>query len=121
MRGAPLQFQQEILVDVVVFRHADVVSGKGADRLLGLPECDHQEMCGIALHTTERVSALVAGGRAVIGDRDGVRIRFRYSSLLVARIAPCQIRVIMRNSFGFDAPTISSGLRHPLIPQDGQF
>ena len=51
MRGARFQFEQEILVETVVFRRADVVSGKGADRFLGLPERDHQKMCGIALHT----------------------------------------------------------------------
>jgi hypothetical protein len=50
--GARLQFEQEVLVEVLVFRHADVISGEGADRLLGLPERDHQEMCGIALDAT---------------------------------------------------------------------
>ena len=71
MHGARLQFKQEILVEILVFRHADIVSGKGADRILRLPECDLQEMCGIAFDTTERLSALVAGGRAVIGYGDG--------------------------------------------------
>src|ERR1700677_4557613 len=71
MRGARLQFEQEILVEVVILPHADVVSSKGTDRLLGLPERDHQEMCGLALHATQRVSAFVAGSRAVIGYGDG--------------------------------------------------
>jgi hypothetical protein len=31
VRGARLQFQQKILVELVVFRRADVVSGEGAD------------------------------------------------------------------------------------------
>ena len=71
MRGARLQFEQEVLVEVIVFRPADVVSGKGADRFLRLSKRDHQEMCGIALHTTQSVSALVAGGRAVLRYGDG--------------------------------------------------
>ncbi len=52
MCGAGLQFKQEIIVEVVVFRHADVVSSEGTDRHLGFPECDHQKMCGITLDTT---------------------------------------------------------------------
>ena len=71
MRGARLHFDQEILVEVVVFRQADVVPGKGADRFLGLSKRDHQKMRGIALHAAQRVSALVAGGRAVIRYGDG--------------------------------------------------
>jgi hypothetical protein len=71
VRRARLQYDQEVLVEVVVFRHADVVSGKGADRLLGLPERDHQKMRGIAFHAAQRVSALVTGGRALIGYGDG--------------------------------------------------
>jgi hypothetical protein len=61
VRGARLQFDQEVLVEVVVFRHADVVFGKGTDRFLGLPRRDHQEMCGIALHAAQRVGSLLQG------------------------------------------------------------
>jgi hypothetical protein len=68
---AKLQLQLGILVEIVVFRHADVVSSKGANRLLRLPERDHQEMCGIASHAAQRASALVTGGRAVVGYGDG--------------------------------------------------
>jgi hypothetical protein len=61
------------------------------------------------------------GCRGSSGNQVWRRVKFRYSSLLAAGFAPCPIRVMMRNSFGSDAPTISSGLRHPPIPQDGQF
>jgi hypothetical protein len=47
MYGARLQFDQEILIEVLVFRHAHVVSGKGADRRLGFPEHDHQK-CAVS-------------------------------------------------------------------------
>ncbi len=47
MCGAGLQFKQEILVEVVVFRHADVVSSEGADRRLGFPERDRQK-CAVS-------------------------------------------------------------------------
>ena len=69
MCAAGLQFDQEVLVEVVVFRHTDVMSGKSADRLLGFPERDHQKMRGIALDPTQRVCALVSteGGRTLRG------------------------------------------------------
>ena len=50
---------------------SDVVSGKGADRILRVPERDHQEMCGIALYAAQRAGPIVAGGRAVVWNSDG--------------------------------------------------
>jgi hypothetical protein len=38
---------RKFLSKVVIFSDADIVSGKGPDYLLGLPERDHQEMCGV--------------------------------------------------------------------------
>jgi hypothetical protein len=35
-RDARLRFEQEILVEIVIFRHADIVSRETADRLFGL-------------------------------------------------------------------------------------
>src|SRR5437588_4818386 len=52
MCGAGFQFEQEILIEVVVFCHADIISGEGADCRLRFPERDHQEMCDISLDTT---------------------------------------------------------------------
>lgn len=63
MCSARLQFEQELLVKGVNFRNADVVSGEGSDRLNGLPEGVHEEMCGIALDTAQCVSAVVAESR----------------------------------------------------------
>jgi type IV secretory pathway VirB9-like protein len=59
MRGARLQFEQERLVEVVVFRHADVSSGKGADRHLGFPERDRQKICGHGQACTDLNSLLL--------------------------------------------------------------
>src|SRR6266496_3580215 len=42
MCGARLQFEQKIFVEVIVFRHADVVASECADRRLGFPERDDQ-------------------------------------------------------------------------------
>jgi hypothetical protein len=50
--GARLQFEQEILVQVVVFRHADVFSSEGADRRLRLPNVTINKVPGITLDTT---------------------------------------------------------------------
>jgi len=50
--GARLQFEQEIFVEVVVFRRTDVDSSEGPDCHLRFPERDHQEMGGIALDAT---------------------------------------------------------------------
>jgi hypothetical protein len=38
--------------------------------VFGFPECDHQEMRGIAFDPTQRVGSLVAKDRAAIGDGD---------------------------------------------------
>jgi hypothetical protein len=53
---------------ISVFRHADVVSREGPNCVLRFPERDHQEMRGIAFDSTQRVSALVARDRAIVGD-----------------------------------------------------
>jgi hypothetical protein len=44
--------EQEIPVEVVVFRHTDIVSGEGTDRHLGFPKLDHPKMCSITLDMT---------------------------------------------------------------------
>src|ERR1700722_2913627 len=62
MRRGRFLFEKEVLVEVVVFRDVDVVSGEGADCVFGLPERDHQEVRGVAFDSTEGICAFVAKG-----------------------------------------------------------
>ena len=46
----------------------DVFTGKRNDRIAAVPETDRQELCAIAICSTDQVRTLVAGSRLVLND-----------------------------------------------------
>src|SRR3954449_934220 len=85
VRHFRLQLEQEVGVEVIIFRPGEVTAGKPADGVEVIPQGEHLHMHDVALMPVQAPGTAIALGRSIVGKATSC-MSFRYSSCLAAGI-----------------------------------